>query len=91
MDIRILSLVVSGAVVAAAYPDEGSAQSYRVEISKKDCQRIIRRHDKLDPTYRPGVDVQGKRVAPADLSSGSWLNIPDTISFDVKFDIRNFL
>jgi hypothetical protein len=91
MDIRILSLVVSSAVLATAYPAESLAQSSRVEISKKDCQRIMRRHAKLDPTYRSGVNVRGKRVAPADLNGGSRLNIPDTISFDVKFDIRNFL
>ncbi len=41
--------------------------------------------------YRPGVDVRGRKVAPADLHGASPIKIPNVITYDVKFDIKNYL
>lgn len=36
-----------------------------------------------DPTYRPGEDVRGRPVAPADLGGGSRLQLPERFEFEV--------
>ena len=44
-----------------------------------------------DVTYKPGVDVRGKPVVPADLGSGSAITIPDKINIQIGIDLADRL
>ena len=53
-------------------------------VSRQDCQRLVRHVPAADVAYQPGVDVQGRPVAPADLGGGLDLGLPESYSFDVE-------
>lgn len=44
-----------------------------------------------DVAFKPGIDVRGKPVAPADLGGGSALTLPDMIEFNLTVDVLNEL
>jgi hypothetical protein len=79
----ILALLLS----AAALP----AHAQSVYIEGVDCQRLTVNHvPAADVEYKPGVDAQGRKVAPADLNGGAQIKVPDRITFDVAADLRRF-
>ncbi len=58
-----------------------------LQISERDCRRAIVAHKpRGDVAYRPGIDVRGKPVVPADLPSGYALVTPTVIEFDLAFN-----
>jgi hypothetical protein len=60
-----------------------SPLSTKVIISGQDCQRLVKHIPSPDVSYKPGVDVHGKPVAPADLpGSGGTFQLPDHIEFN---------
>ena len=63
------------------------AQQPRVIVSKEDCKRLVRHHPSADVEYKPGVDVRGKAVAPADLQGCRPLKLPDSYEFDITFRV----
>ena len=63
------------------------AQQSRVTVSKEDCKRLVRHHPAADVEYKPGVDVRGKAVAPADLQGSRPLKLPDSYEFDITFRV----
>jgi hypothetical protein len=62
-----------------------------VTITARDCRLLSRHVPDADVAHRPGVDVRGKKVAPADLGGAPSIELPEVIAFDVKVDLRNFL
>lgn len=44
-----------------------AGQPLRIVITKLDCSRLIRHVPAPDVAYQPGVDAQGRAVAPADV------------------------
>jgi hypothetical protein len=66
------------------------AEDIRLEVSRQDCERIVKYTADPDVTYKPGVDVHGKPVAPADLS-GSQIQIPDQIYIDLSLPFKDLL
>ncbi|MDA0786872.1 MAG: hypothetical protein O3B37_11355 [Proteobacteria bacterium] len=44
-----------------------------------------------DVAYRPGVDVNGNAVAPADLNAQPQIAVPDVISIPVTIDLATNL
>jgi hypothetical protein len=62
------------------------ALAERVRVSRKDCQKLVRYVPDPGVAYKPGVDVHGRPVAPADLP-GSRIQavLPKTVEFDVSF------
>ena len=60
-----------------------------VTITANDCQRVVAHVAAADVEYRPGVDVRGRKVTPADLGGGAPIGLPDEIAFDIKLDLRN--
>ncbi|PCI32337.1 MAG: hypothetical protein COB54_07505 [Alphaproteobacteria bacterium] len=56
-------------------------------VSVDSC-RILTRHIPTDDvSYKPGVDVRGRPVAPADLSPALDLGLKDKISFQLILDV----
>ena len=63
------------------------ADGGRVRIPRDDCRRMVEHHPVPGIDYRPGTDVRGKPVAPADLpGSGLRLEAADEVEFDISFN-----
>ncbi len=65
-----------------------AAAAATLTISKAECRKLVRHQPLADVAYRPGVDVRGRRVAPADLDGGTNVAVPQEIeiSIDVELD-----
>ena len=57
-------------------------------INRSDCARMAVHKPAADVTYTPGVDVQGRPVAPADLPGAAQISVPNEIILDVTVDIQ---
>lgn len=62
-----------------------------VKVSEQDCSRLVKHVASADVNYKPGVDVRGNSVAPADLNSGGQIAAPDVISFPLTLDLSERL
>ncbi len=58
-----------------------------VTISKTDCDRLVAHRPAPDVAYQPGVDVNGRSVAPADLNGGIQIAVPETIRIPIEVDL----
>jgi len=59
-----------------------------VEVSRKDCKRLLRHEPRADVEYKPGVDVRGKPVAPADVPGSPAIKLPKTINIPIGIDLE---
>ena len=66
------------------------AEDVRMEVSRTDCERIVKYTADPDVTYKPGVDVHGKPVAPADLNDNQ-VKIPDQIFIELSLPFKDLL
>ncbi|MBT3929246.1 MAG: hypothetical protein HOL07_12655 [Rhodospirillaceae bacterium] len=62
-----------------------------VRISEMDCSQLVTHVASSDVSYRPGVDVNGNAVAPADLNAQPQISVPDVISIPVTIDLATNL
>ena len=60
----------------------------RVAITRADCARLVAHVPAPDVAYRPGVDVYGREVAPADLDGAPRIELPETILIDIEVDLQ---
>jgi len=80
------------ALIATLGPDTAPAHAADgaevVSIDARACRRMVRHVPDPDVTYRPGVDVRGRAVTPADLHDYSAFEamVPDTVTFYVVLD-----
>lgn len=63
----------------------------KARITKRDCKRVIRHQARADVAYKPGVDVRGNPVAPADASGGFTIPLPDVFEFNITKDLTTYL
>ncbi|MCR9221915.1 MAG: hypothetical protein NXI21_16945 [Alphaproteobacteria bacterium] len=61
-------------------------QAVRVRITEADCRRLLAHRPAPDVAYRPGVDVRGRAVAPADLPGSTDL-ADRLLETEVAFDL----
>lgn len=55
------------------------------------CRALTKHTPSADVTYQPGVDVRGKKVAPADLPSNANIKIEQPITVPLTADLFGFL
>lgn len=82
--VKSYSLFYMIAVLLAPLP--GAAESLNLTITRQDC-RLLQPYEAetgQDPSYKPGVDVEGNSVAPADLDGGTRFRIPESFSFPLE-------
>lgn len=80
------STLLSATLIAlAAAPQCPAAQGTRIEISRSDCQRLVRHLPEAGVAYQAGQDVYGRRVAPADLDGGFRVDLPERYSFVLEY------
>ncbi len=84
MTIRVLISLLAIFAAAAA----GAAEKTNVRITKADCTRLVEHRPSADVAYQPGVDVRGRKVAPADVPASPALRnlVPQVLEFPISFN-----
>lgn len=62
----------------------------QVRISPEDCARAVQHIPEVSATYVPGVDAQGRAVAPADLAPPVQV-LPERLWFVLSVDLARRL
>ena len=89
---RQVFLTLAIAALAALFAAATTvAEETKIIITKKDCRRLVRHTASADVAYRPGVDVRGRKVVPADAGGRVPLKLPDVFEFNIDVDIRKYL
>jgi hypothetical protein len=72
----------------AAPPRPDAKPDILLRMSRKDCERLLRRVDVPGADYVPGVDVRGNAVASADLEGTLTATdiLPEEIAFELAFN-----
>ena len=83
------TLLTAIAIVLAT--TAGAQAQAKVTASEKDCKRLVRHVAAADVNYKPGVDVRGNAVKPADLNSGGQVGLPEDFSFPLTVDLSERL
>src|ERR1700759_2531810 len=68
-----------------------AAQAETVAVSAADCKSLVAHTPSDDATYKPGVDVHGKAVAPADIGGGYQMELPESIDLQIGVDLADRL
>ena len=68
-----------------------AAEGATITITRLDCTRIVRHVPAPDVAYRPGVDVRGRKVAPADLDGGLKVTPPEEFQIPITVDLQDRL
>jgi len=76
-------------MATALVSSAGNAQS--ITISEADCASLTRHVAEADVAFRPGVDLDGKPVAPADLNGAPPLSVPEEFSIPITADLQRRL
>lgn len=82
-----MTITAFAAVIAVGY----AAGAQTVSIKAHDCSQFIQHVAAADVAYKPGVDVQGRSVAPADLDGGVRIEIPEEFSIPINVDLQKKL
>ena len=68
-----------------------AAKGATITITRQDCTRVVRHVPAPDVAYRPGVDVRGRKVAPADLDGGFKVTPPKEFDIPITVDLQDRL
>lgn len=68
----------------------GTAPTAAQTIAERDCRRLERHVPAPDVAYRPGVDVRGRPVAPADLAPAPAI-VPERLAIHLGVDLQRRL
>lgn len=60
-------------------------------VSSDACRRLVQHQPADDVTYKPGVDVRGNPVVPADLNAGGGITLPEEIHIQIGIDLADRL
>jgi len=83
----ILALLAAGHAGAETVDPANS----QVFVTKADCQALVHHRASADVKYKPGVDVHGNYVAPADLPGSRIPNlVPEKIQFPLNINPANY-
>lgn len=82
---RLALAATLGSFLAIA--GESTAGASTITVTATDCQRLVRHQPSGDVAYKPGVDVNGNPVAPADLPGSVTIKTPTEVTFDVTYDL----
>lgn len=65
-----------------------AADTTTIRITRSDCVQLVEHVPSDDVAYRPGVDVRGKQVAPADVAGTPDLRniVPEVLEFPIALN-----
>ncbi len=75
------------AALLAAAQARAHEEKAEVSITRADCVRLVEHVPAADVAYQPGVDAYGRAVAPADLSGGATIPVPETLHIPIEIDL----
>lgn len=87
MRFALSNLLTSGAAIGLMFA-AGSAMATEIMVQGDVCSGAVQHRPDAGVAYQPGVDAYGRKVAPADLSGGSAIRIPDTIAIDITVELQ---
>lgn len=64
------------------------ALAAEVKVAPADCTRVMRHSPAPDVAYRPGTDVDGEDVVPADAGGGVRLEMPREVKIPIIVNLR---
>jgi len=81
------------ALALALLPLSGAAlaQDGTVRLTTAQCRYLERHQPDADVAYKPGVDVHGRPVAPADLDGGRQVEVRPDVVIDLAVPLADFL
>ncbi len=82
----IILLLLATALAASAARAEGV-----VVVTVEQCRQVVAHQPADDVAYRPGVDVRGRPVAPADLAGPGAIRTPESITIALDLPLDEFL
>jgi len=89
---KYIGLSISGCIwLFSALLNIAVAEEVRVVINAVDCKRLLLKNASISADYKPGVDVHGRKVKPADLPDPNKIVIPEELSFDISPKIYQLL
>lgn len=74
-----------------AWAQEEGQSGTTVRVSADTCARLVEHVPAPDVEYRPGVDVHGRKVVPADLGPVVRIDPPTEFSFDLNYDLSGWI
>ncbi len=83
-----INLLIIPTLFVGTYSSVASDTTAAIEIDKNTCQKVQRHLAREDVTYKPGVDVRGRKVAPADVDQQK-LQLNDTIVLDISVPLQD--
>ncbi len=75
----------------AATPAVAGVLKQKVTVAKQDCRWLVRHQPAADVAYKPGVDVRGRPVKPADLETNRQVDLPPVIAIPLHVPLGNLL
>lgn len=66
-----------------------AAEPLTVTLTRQDCQSLAIYLPDPGVAYRPGVDVQGRAVTPADLGGAPRIDLPEVIEIPIEVDLQD--
>jgi hypothetical protein len=82
---RLLATLTATMLGTTAGP--ALAESVPVRIDRDVCANVVAHVPDADVTYKPGVDVSGKPVAPADLPGSAQIEVPDNFVITLELNL----
>ncbi len=82
-------LKIGSAAALLLTPGWAAAQTVTVTVTDADCAKIVNYVAPPDVAYQPGVDVYGRKVAPADLNPQPQIGT-GPIAIDITADLHKY-
>ena len=82
---RVIAYALSAALFLG-FSDVMGQESQTLYVTRQDCRQLVAHHPDPGVEYKPGVDVRGKYVAPADLPGQNNFALPDKVEFDLRLN-----
>tara|TARA_B100000686_G_scaffold328297_1_gene388140 strand:+ start:1303 stop:1716 length:414 start_codon:yes stop_codon:yes gene_type:complete len=83
---NVIFIVFLATLVSILPTNSVYGESTKVNISGRDCKKLIQHRARSDVNFKPGVDVRGRKVIGADLNSRMKLKFPTKIEFNIGFN-----
>lgn len=84
----VLAIALLPLLLPAAPERARAAEGHVLRLTKADCARVVKYRQAPDTAYRPGVDVHGRPVVPAD-PDGQTIRLPDKIVIPITVELQD--
>ena len=84
------SLILAGFAVYAGLWS-AAATGGGVKVTRETCNHVVAHQPSADVAYKPGVDVNGNSVAPANLNNDPQIGVPKEIVIPITIDLQQRL